>query len=85
MSGLLTEAHCLTAGLVNDGETGGRSLVARSEIGHKAVGFKTTAFERLMLFEDHRWPICELGWHVLTIGKGVEIAINSEPHALSNG
>ena len=85
VSGLLTETHCLTAGLLNDGKTGGRSLVARSEIGHKALGFKTTAFERLMLFEDHRWPICELGWHVLTIGKGVEIAINSEPHALSNG
>ena len=28
------------------------------------------------------WPICEFGWHVLTIGKGVGIAINSENHAL---
>ena len=33
----------------------------------------------------HRWPICEFGWHVLTIGKGVGIAINSENHALPDG
>ena len=34
VSGLLIETHCLTAGLLSDVETYGRSLVARSETGH---------------------------------------------------
>ena len=34
MSGLQTETSCLTAGLHCDAETGGRSLLARSETGH---------------------------------------------------
>ena len=33
----------------------------------------------------HGWPICEFGWHVLTIGKGVGMLINSENHALPDG
>ena len=33
----------------------------------------------------HGWPICEFGWHALTIGKGVGIANNSEIHALPDG
>src|SRR5256885_14834651 len=33
----------------------------------------------------HGRPICEFGWHALTIGKGVGIAINSENHALPDG
>src|SRR2546425_7934006 len=35
--------------------------------------------------ETHGWLICEFGWHALTIGKGVGIAINSENHALPDG